>query len=384
MNDRNLPEEESEELSAQEAAIKATHEAGEENRSVSTENNGKENDKENTATFLGEAQRLGAVVSDDAAKREMSRRSRRTFLIGGATALAGYGGWRWLKGAEAVGEIPYPLRAAHEFNRRLSEGYFSSSHLAPEFPRSAAREPRVNGGEGMSAGFSPETWRLQVVGVANETRFTQYRESIAYQTANDNANADDQSNRQLENPDNKSAPGSPDTTARNESNRDETNGRAAMEMRRPGLLLTLDDIKRLPRVEMTTQLKCIEGWSEIVSWAGVRFQDFAAQFQPQTRNGSQPDVRNRPADLVRFASLSTPDGAYYVGMDMASALHPQTLLCYEMNEQPLTLEHGAPLRLVTPTKYGIKNIKRIGLIEFTDTRPADYWAERGYDWYSGH
>src|SRR5438445_25196 len=80
----------------------------------------------------------------------------------------------------------------------------------------------------------------------------------------------------------------------------------------------------------------------------------------------------------------TPDGGYYVGLDMESALHPQTLLCYEMNGQPLTLAHGAPLRLVIPVKYGIKNIKRIGTIRFTNQRPADYWAEQGYDWYSGH
>ena len=56
----------------------------------------------------------------------------------------------------------------------------------------------------------------------------------------------------------------------------------------------------------------------------------------------------------------------------------------EMNGKPLEDRHGAPLRLVMPVKYGIKNIKRIGTIEFTDRRPADYWAERGYDWYAGH
>jgi DMSO/TMAO reductase YedYZ molybdopterin-dependent catalytic subunit len=55
-----------------------------------------------------------------------------------------------------------------------------------------------------------------------------------------------------------------------------------------------------------------------------------------------------------------------------------------MNHQPLTSEHGAPLRLVIPVKYGIKYIKWIGTIRFTDERPADYWAERGYDWYAGH
>ena len=74
-----------------------------------------------------------------------------------------------------------------------------------------------------------------------------------------------------------------------------------------------------------------------------------------------------------------PDDGYYVGMNLPSILHPQTLLAYEMNGAPLTLQHGAPLRLVTTTKYGIKQTKRI-----TDERPADYWGERGYDWYSGH
>ena len=69
---------------------------------------------------------------------------------------------------------------------------------------------------------------------------------------------------------------------------------------------------------------------------------------------------------------------------MASALHPQTLLCYELNGEPLTAQHGAPLRLVTPLKYGIKQIKRIGTLTFTDERPADFWAQRGYDWHAGH
>jgi DMSO/TMAO reductase YedYZ molybdopterin-dependent catalytic subunit len=81
--------------------------------------------------------------------------------------------------------------------------------------------------------------------------------------------------------------------------------------------------------------------------------------------------------------MATPDEEYYVGLDMKSALHPQTLLAWEMNGKPLELSHGAPLRLVIPVKYGIKNIKRIGTIRFTDQRPGDYWAEEGYDWFAG-
>jgi DMSO/TMAO reductase YedYZ molybdopterin-dependent catalytic subunit len=147
--------------------------------------------------------------------------------------------------------------------------------------------------------------------------------------------------------------------------------------------VTLDDIKQLPRVEMTTEHKCIEGWSTIVTWAGARFSDFAAAYNLATRDGTPPDIRNRPRDLVRYVALETPDGGYYVGMDMESAMHPQTLLCYEMGGKPLAIEHGAPLRLVTTVKYGIKSIKRIGTITFTDERPPDFWAERGYDWYAG-
>ena len=148
---------------------------------------------------------------------------------------------------------------------------------------------------------------------------------------------------------------------------------------------TLADIKALPRVEMTTQLKCIEGWSIIVNWAGTRFADFLAKYPLASRSG-QPirDVANPPADLAPYVSLVTPDEEYYVGLDMHSAIHPQTLLCYEINGQPLSLEHGAPLRLVTPLKYGIKHLKRIGTIAFVDARPADYWAEQGYDWDAGH
>ena len=65
-------------------------------------------------------------------------------------------------------------------------------------------------------------------------------------------------------------------------------------------------------------------------------------------------------------------------------LHPQTLLCYEMDGRPLTTDHGAPLRLLIPVKYGIKSLKQVRTLRFADRRPADYWAERGYDGYAGH
>jgi DMSO/TMAO reductase YedYZ molybdopterin-dependent catalytic subunit len=147
-------------------------------------------------------------------------------------------------------------------------------------------------------------------------------------------------------------------------------------------VLTLDSIKQLPRVEMITELKCIEGWSTVVWWAGARLADLIAQSPQASRTGRRPNESR--TDLFDYVGLTTPDDGYYVGLDMASALHSQTLLCYEMNGQALTAGHGAPLRLVVPLKYGIKNIKCIGAIHFADRRPEDYWAERGYDWYAGH
>ncbi len=142
----------------------------------------------------------------------------------------------------------------------------------------------------------------------------------------------------------------------------EVPGQAARE-------LTLDEIKALPRAEQTTEFMCVEGWSEIVNWTGTPLKSIAPA--------------GYPANAPAYVSLSTPDNAYYVGLDIESALHPQTLLAWEMNGEPLTTLHGAPLRLVIPVKYGIKNIKRIGTIRFTPHRPDDYWAERGYDWYAG-
>jgi len=150
--------------------------------------------------------------------------------------------------------------------------------------------------------------------------------------------------------------------------------RREMQPQEPAVTFTLEEIKSLERVDMVTEFKCIEGWSTIVHWTGARFADFVARYPPKQIDGKMPE----------YVGIETPDGGYYVGLDMESALHPQTLLCYEMNGAALAPEHGAPLRLVIPVKYGIKNIKRIGTIRFTNERPEDFWAKVGYDWYAGH
>jgi DMSO/TMAO reductase YedYZ molybdopterin-dependent catalytic subunit len=81
--------------------------------------------------------------------------------------------------------------------------------------------------------------------------------------------------------------------------------------------------------------------------------------------------------------METPNGDYYCGYDIKAARHAQSLLVTEMGGQPLLQEHGAPLRLHMPIKYGYKQIKRIGLIAYTDQKPDDYWTKLGYDWYAG-
>jgi len=132
----------------------------------------------------------------------------------------------------------------------------------------------------------------------------------------------------------------------------------------------IDVFESLPQRDLIIEHKCIEGWSSIVHWGGARFSDFHARYA------------DRIGD-VAYVQLATPDGQYYVGWDMASILHPQTMLVLRQGTEPLDDAHGAPLRLATPNKYGIKCLKRIGVVRYLRRRPADYWAERSYDWYAG-
>lgn len=251
---------------------------------------------------------------------EARRRSRRSFIALGLAGLAGIGGWRWLISQPDDNGIPHPLRKVLDANGHLSSAYFKETRLAPEFARSRARAPRKNGKYGLKSELDPATWRMRVQGYGTD-KIQEF---------------------------------------------------------------TLADIQALPKVEMVTELKCIEGWSVVVHWGGARLSDFLARYPLATRSGRPADPLNPPADLAPYVGMRTPDEEYYVGLDMPSALHPQTLLCYEMNGEPLTPDHGAPLRLVTPLKYGIKHLKRIGTMAFADTRPKDLWAEMGYDWDAGH
>ena len=135
--------------------------------------------------------------------------------------------------------------------------------------------------------------------------------------------------------------------------------------------ISLAELMTLPKTEIVFDFKCVEGWDQISYWGGVKFSDFIKHYQLEEEA------------KLGYVGMATPDEGYYIGIEMPAAMHPQTLLAYEVNNKPLPAAHGQPLRLIVPVKYGIKNLKRIGSIHFSNQRPRDYWAEQGYDYYSG-
>ena len=131
---------------------------------------------------------------------------------------------------------------------------------------------------------------------------------------------------------------------------------------------TIAALRMLPQVEQITRHICIEGWSQIGRWSGVPLRDF---------------LQRIGADLhAPFVSFKCFDG-YSTSIDMASALHPQTILALDFDGQPLAPEWGAPVRLRIPTKLGFKSAKNLQAIEVTRTYPGGFWENQGYDWFSG-
>jgi DMSO/TMAO reductase YedYZ molybdopterin-dependent catalytic subunit len=129
--------------------------------------------------------------------------------------------------------------------------------------------------------------------------------------------------------------------------------------------------------EQITRLVCVEGWSAIAWWAGLSFDDLLRAYPPMSQAKWA-----RMESSVNLGPWGNPD-PYFVSLDLTTARHPQTLLATHLNGKPLTVEHGAPLRLLVPVKLGLKNIKAITRITYTKDEPTDYWAKRGYSRYDG-
>jgi hypothetical protein len=304
-------------------------------------------------------------ASNERVRAASRKYTRRSFAVAALSAAAGYGFCRWVFYSTADGDQPLPRRRAYQANAAISRMIFKDRALAPTFPVSLAEEPRTNGSIGIKRDLMTDSWRLQLVGSEHETQSPRYVPDV---TAWEYAYGAD--------PESPTEPASLRERAGKAHRGLEEAGlsRSTLPARTPGLLLTMDDIVRLPRHELVTQFKCIEGWSQIIQWAGVRMSDFIDAYPP---------ARKPDGSLPRYVYMETPNGDYYVGYDLHVCRHPQTLLVTEMAGKPLTQRHGAPLRLHAPTKYGYKQIKRIGVIAYTDIKPDDYWTKLGYDWYAG-
>jgi DMSO/TMAO reductase YedYZ molybdopterin-dependent catalytic subunit len=141
--------------------------------------------------------------------------------------------------------------------------------------------------------------------------------------------------------------------------------------------LTAGDLSRFPVRDQVTRLCCVEGWSAVAFWSGIRFAQLVRAYPPD------PAARWAAIEsAVNLDGAGRPD-PYYVSIDLNTALHPQTLLATKQDHRPLSLAHGAPLRLVVPMKLGLKNIKAVTSIRYTADEPPDYWNERGYSKYDG-
>lgn len=136
------------------------------------------------------------------------------------------------------------------------------------------------------------------------------------------------------------------------------------------LSLSMADLQKMPLTSMIIRHVCVEGWAAIVQWGGVRLRDIMHLAQPKAN--------------ARYVYFESADG-YYESWDLASAAHPQTLMAYQKNGQPLSVENGAPIRLASPIKLGYKQSKwvtRITLVSHLQPSKG-YWEDQGYEWYAG-
>jgi DMSO/TMAO reductase YedYZ molybdopterin-dependent catalytic subunit len=130
----------------------------------------------------------------------------------------------------------------------------------------------------------------------------------------------------------------------------------------------LPELRAMAQREQVTRHICVEGWSAIGKWGGVPFADFLRRVGADTS--------------AKYIGFKCADD-YHTSIDMATALHPQTLLALTYDGQPLPPKYGFPMKLRMPTKLGYKNPKHIQAIFVTNTHPGGYWEDQGYNWFGG-
>lgn len=131
---------------------------------------------------------------------------------------------------------------------------------------------------------------------------------------------------------------------------------------------TLEQLRALPQESQITRHICVEGWSAIGKWGGVRFSDFLRLVEADTS--------------AKYVGFKCADN-YHSSIDMATALHPQTILALTFRDQALPTKYGFPMKLRVPTKLGFKNPKHIMAMYVTNDYPGGFWEDQGYNWFSG-
>jgi len=143
---------------------------------------------------------------------------------------------------------------------------------------------------------------------------------------------------------------------------------------------TLAELQQMHNVTQTTRHDCVEGWSAIGKWSGVRLSNVLAAVQPRA------DAKYVVFHCLDRDEQNTP---YYESLDLHQAMHPQALLALRLNGAPLDPDHGAPVRLRVPTQLGYKSAKWVGRIEVVGSFAniysgnGGYWEDQGYEWYAG-
>jgi DMSO/TMAO reductase YedYZ molybdopterin-dependent catalytic subunit len=161
----------------------------------------------------------------------------------------------------------------------------------------------------------------------------------------------------------------------------------------------LADLKTLPSRTQITRHDCVEGWSAIGKWKGVPLHHILALVKPlpeaqyvvfRCADPMDDDDDDDDADSAKTAAKKpVKDSNYYESVDLDDAYHPQTILAYDLNDQPLPVRNGAPLRVRIERQLGYKHAKYLMKIElvkdFSHIRggKGGYWEDEGYEWYAG-
>ncbi|NIO08702.1 MAG: molybdopterin-dependent oxidoreductase [Deltaproteobacteria bacterium] len=143
---------------------------------------------------------------------------------------------------------------------------------------------------------------------------------------------------------------------------------------------SLNQVKKLPSRTQITRHDCVEGWSAIAKWKGVPLSEIIKLVQPKP-----------VAKYIIFYCMDVDSQGvhFYQSIDLLDAMHPQTILAYEMNDKPLPVQHGAPIRLRLEMQLGYKMAKYISKIELVSSLDGigggrgGYWEDLGYSWYAG-